>query len=231
MIVRERPDSYVIIRQHDHGQLSGRFALHWAESPRPFEPTIYAITNHDLGWQFLDRSVRWDEASGKPYSFTNYPTEPKLRAYKEGLRLLRNPYATCLCSMHYTSFMQIMQGSEDAAEVRFREIELRRQEMLKGRMSVEELENLDHNFRLLQLCDNLSLFVCLNEPGSNEHPWYKNGFSFAGERFEPVWEDRRTLRLKPNPFSEPFDLVAPYGVIDRDGRLRESGYLELRVTC
>ncbi|HEX2266415.1 MAG TPA: DUF3891 family protein [Solirubrobacterales bacterium] len=122
-------------------------------------------------------------------------------------------------------------GSEDAAEVGFREMELRRQEKLKGQMSAEELKNLDHNFRFLQLCDNLSLFVCLNEPGSNEHPWYKNGFLFKGERFEPVWEDRRTLHLEPNPFSEPFDLVAPYGVVERDRRLRESGYLELRVTC
>jgi hypothetical protein len=129
--------------------------------------------------------------------------------------------------MHYASFMQ---GSEDAAEVQFREIEFRRQEKLKGHMSAEELENLEHNFRLLQLCDNLSLFVCLNEPGSNEHPWYKNGFSFEGKKFEPVWEDRGTLRLDPNPFSRPFDLTVPYGAIQRDGRFRESGYLELRVT-
>jgi hypothetical protein len=172
--------------------------------------------------------VRWDEATGRPYSFTNYPTEPKLRAYKEGLRLLRNPYSTCLCSMHYAS---LVQGSEDAVEVRFRELELRRQEKLKGRMSAEELDNLDHNFRLLQLCDNLSLFVCLNEPGSNDHPWYKNGFSFEGERFEPIWEDDHTLRLDPNPFSEPFGIVAPYGIVERDGRFRESGYLKLRVTC
>jgi hypothetical protein len=228
MIIRERPDSYVIIRQHDHGQLSGRFGFYWDESPRPFEQTIYAITNHDLGWQFLDRAVRWDEATGRPYSFTNYPTEPKLRAYKEGLRLLRNPYSTCLCSMHYAS---LVQGSEDAVEVRFRELELRRQEKLKGRMSAEELDNLDHNFRLLQLCDNLSLFVCLNEPGSNDHPWYKNGFSFEGERFEPIWEDDHSLRLDPNPFSEPFGIVAPYGIVERDGRFRESGYLKLRVTC
>jgi hypothetical protein len=130
--------------------------------------------------------------------------------------------------MHYAS---LVQGSEDAVEVRFRELELRRQEKLKGRMSTEELDNLDHNFRLLQLCDNLSLFVCLNEPGSNDHPWYKNGFSFEGERFEPIWEDDHTLRLDPNPFSEPFGIVAPYGIVERNGRFRESGYLKLRVTC
>ena len=130
--------------------------------------------------------------------------------------------------MHYASFMQ---GSEDAAELRFRELELRRQEKLRCRMSAEELENLDHNFRLLQFCDNLSLFVCLNEPGSNEHPWYKNGLSFEGEKFEPIWEDHHSLRLDPSPFSEPFDLIAPYGIVERDGRFRESGFLGLRVTC
>src|ERR671921_1706521 len=158
----------------------------------------------------------------------NYPTDPKLRAYKEGLRLLRNPYATCLCSMHCASFMQ---GSEDAAEVQFREIEFRRQEKLKGHMSAEELTNLEHNFRLLQLCDDLSLFVCLNEPGRNYHPWYKDGFSFEGAKYSPVWEDHSTLRLDPTPFSEPFNLAVPYTLIEKNGRLLRSAHFELRVTC
>jgi len=227
MIVRERPDSYVLIRQHDHGLISGEFARRWAGEPQPLESTLYAIANHDVGWQGLDTVVRWDEESGKPYSFTNYPTRPKLRAYKEGLDLLeaRNPYAACLCSMHYAA---LVGRSED--EVRFRESEAERQRSIKSIMTEEEAVNLGHNFRLLRLCDDLSLFVCLNEPGRNDHPWYENGFEFEGTKFEPVWEDRFTLRLDPNPFSRPFDFIVPYALVEKGGRAVGNNRLELRVT-
>src|SRR4051794_24857674 len=107
MIVREKLESYVLIKQHDHGLISGEFARRWAECPRPLGPTLYAIANHDAGWKILDASVRWNDETGKPYSFTNYPTVTKLRAYEEGLDLLEveYPYAACLCSMHYTALV------------------------------------------------------------------------------------------------------------------------------
>jgi hypothetical protein len=230
VIVREKPGSYLLIKQHDHGLISGEFARHWAEEPRPLKPTLYAIANHDAGWQGLDAFVRWNEESGKPYSFADYPIEPKLRAYEKCLDFLeaRDPYAAYLCSMHYGWFVR---GSEHEAEVRFRESEAGRRRRIKSALSGEELNNLERNFRFLQLCDNLSLFVCLNEPGRNTHPWYKNGFSFEGTKFEPVWENRRVLRLEPNPFSEPFDLVVPYTLVEKGGRTLGSNRLELRVTC
>jgi hypothetical protein len=229
MIVRERPNSYVLIMQHDHGLISGDFARHWAEKPRPLQPTLYAIANHDVGWQGPDASLLWNEESGKPYSFANYPMEPKLRAYKEGLNLLetRSPYAACLCSMHYAAFMS---DPRNTAEVRFRESEIARQDRIKSAMTEEESDNLERNFRLLRLCDDLSLFVCLNEPGRNDHPWYENGFRFGEAKLEPVWEDRSTLRLDPNPFSEPFDIVLPYQIVGKDGRPFGSNSFELRVT-
>ncbi len=230
MIVRERTGSYVLIKQHDHGLVSGEFARHWAGKPRPLESTLYAIANHDVGWQGLDATVRWNEESGKPYSFANYPIEPKLRAYEEGLNLLetRDPYAACLCSMHYAA---LVSGSEKGAEAGFLESEAGRQRRIKSTMTEEESSNLERNFRLLQLCDDLSLLVCLNEPGRNDHPWYKNGFEFEGVRLEPVWEDRHTLRIAPNPFSEPFGFVVPYMLVEKDGRTVGSDLLELRVTC
>ena len=230
MIVRERPGSYFLIKQHDHGLISGEFARRWAEQPRPRAPTLYAIANHDAGWQALDASVRWNQTSGRPYSFADYPVEPKLRAYREALDLLeaQKPYAACLCSMHYTT---LASNSEDGAVVRFRKAEAGRQRRIKDEMTEEELANLGHNLRLLRLCDNLSLFVCLNEPGRNDHPWYRSGFEFEGSTFVPLWENEYTLLLDPNPFCEPFDLAVPYVLVDKDGRDIESNRLQLRVTC
>jgi hypothetical protein len=230
VIVRERPSSFVLVEQHEHGKISGTFAEHWADRPRPLESALYAIANHDIGWRELDASVRWNEETGRPYSFADYPVEPKLRAYTNGLDRLesRDPYAACLCSMHYGSFVQ---NSPSAEEAEFRDSENRRRQRLRGSMSGEELENLERNFRLLQLCDDLSLFVCLNEPGRNEHPWYRDGFELEGTRFEPLWEDRSTLSLRPNPFSRPFGFAVPYRIVGKDRSPIEGNSYELRVTC
>src|SRR5215216_1723776 len=159
MIVREKTDSYMLIKQHDHALASGEFAKHWARKPRPLDRTLYAVAYHDVAWQGPDARVRWNEETGRPYSFLDYPPEPKVRAYTEGLDWLeeRDPYAACLCSMHYETLMRRFGSS--AAEERFADAESRRQAKLRVEMSEEELENLEYNLRLLQLCDGLSLFV------------------------------------------------------------------------
>ena len=232
MIVREKPDSYVLIKQHDHALASGEFAKYWAREPRPLESTLYAIAHHDVAWREPDARVRWNDEGGRPYSFVDYPPEPKVRAYAGGLDWLeeRDPYAACLCSMHYETLVRRLGRSE--AEASFAEAESRRQERLRAGMSGEELDNLEYNLGLLRLCDGLSLFVCLNEPGCEDYPPpYPGGFELSGERFAPVWEDRRTLRLEPNPFSGTFDLTIPYLVVGKDRQTLESDRLELRVTC
>jgi hypothetical protein len=230
VIVREKPDSYVLIKQHDHALAAGELAKHWARRPRPLESTLYAVAHHDVAWQGPDARVRWSEETGRPYSFADYPPEPKVRAYADGLDWLeeRDPYAACLCSMHYETLVRRFGRSE--VEERFTDTESRRQERLRAGMSEEELENLDYNLRLLRLCDGLSLFVCLNEPGDdNDPPPYPEGFEFFGERLRPFWEDRSTLRLDPNPFSGVFDLAVPYLSVGKDRRVLGSGQLELRV--
>ena len=231
MIVRDNPDSFLLIKQHDHALASGEFARHWAREPRPLGSTLYAVAQHDVAWQGPDAAVRWNEEAGRPYSFMDYPSEPKVRAYAAGLDVLESedPYASCLCSMHYET---LMRGSRNEAEARFGETELARQSRLKVAMSKEELENLEYNLRFLKLCDGLSLFVCLNEPGQSQHPPpYPQGFVLDGQEFEPIWEDQSTLGLRPNPFSEPFGLTIPYLLIGKDGREMESSMLRLRVTC
>ena len=230
MIVRERPDSFVLVEQHYHGLVSGEFARHWAVEVRVREAALYAIANHDVAWRELDATVSWNEATGRPYSFLDYPARPKLRAYANGLDYIqaRSPYAACLCSMHYGSFMR---DARRELEVSFREAEAARRRGIETTLSEEQIESLEYNFRLLQLCDDLSLFVCLNEPGRNDYPHYKDGFGFMGASLEPVWDDERTLRLNPNPFSQPFQIEVPYQVVGRNRLLQQSDRLELRVTC
>ncbi len=232
MIVRERPGSFVLVRQHDHALASGVFAEHWEERPRPYRSTLYAVANHDVAWRDLDREVRWNERTGRPYAFTDYPPEPKVRAYAAGIDLVEaeDPYAACLCSMHYETLVRRFGRSEP--EARFAESEARRQARLRDGMTDGEASHLDRNLRFLRLCDGLSLFVCLNEPGQQgQPPPYPEGFRFDGTAFEPVWESERTLGLRPNPFSGPFDLEIPYEEIGKDGRPLGSGALRFRIAC
>ena len=231
MIVCERPNAILLFGQHEHALIAGEFALRWRERPGPLESSLYAIVNHDLGWRELDRDVLWNEEKDRPYSFVDYPLDLKLPAQRRGIDVVEDhdPYAGCLCSMHYARFLLDSQKPE---EVQFLEAEKERQDSLEQRMSDRERGNLERNFRFLRLCDGLSLYLCLNEPGSEDSPPpYPGGFEFDGTRYEPVWEDGRTLRLDPNPFSEAFGLGIPYRTIGRDQRPLWSERLELRVIC
>ena len=157
MIVRERQDTFVLVEQHEHARISSEFARHWREAPRPLDSTLYAIEKHDVAWQEPDRYVSWNEEKDRPYSFVDYPSEPKVRAYAEGLDWIetKDPYAAYLCSLHYTT---LMQGSNKRVEVQFVTEETQRQEKLRANMSAEQAENIDRNLHLLKLCDGLSLF-------------------------------------------------------------------------
>lgn len=231
MIVREVPEGFVLIRQYDHGLVAGEIARHWGREPRPSPSTVYAVAQHDLGWRELDESVLWNEGAGRPHDFMSYPTEPKVRAFSAALDLLeeRDPYAACLSSMHYAT---LMQNSDREPEVRFREAEARRQERLRRDIADESVGALEHDLRLLKVCDGLSLFLCLNEPGREaSYPApYPDGFALGGEEYVPEWADQRTLRVRPDPFSGPFEIGLPYRVIGRDGRGLREGRLRLRIS-
>ena len=230
MIVRELQDSFVLIRQHDHALASGEFARRWRNPPRPRDSTLFAVAQHDAAWKGPDASVSWNEERDRPLSFVDYPAELKVRAYAEGLDRLeeQDAYAACLCSMHYETLVR--RFGRTGAEARFVEAQASRQERLRAGLSDDELGNLDRNLRFLRLCDGLSLFVCLNEPGEDERPPpYPEGFEFDGQRFEPFWDDRRTLRLEPDPFTETFEMYIPYQRVGRDRRFLDGGRIELRI--
>ena len=220
----------MLFEQHEHALISGEFARRWEERPSPFESTVYAVANHDLAWREPDREVLWNEEKDKPYSFVDYPLDLKLPAQKWGIDQVEveDPYAGCLCSMHYARFLL---DARRAEEIEFREAEFERQGRLEEGMSAGDLENLERNFHFLRLCDGISLFLCLNEPGGEDNPPpYPGGFEFDGTRFGLVWEDARTLRLDPSPFSGSFGVKIPYRVVGRDRRSLGSDILELRVT-
>lgn len=226
MIVREQKEGFILIRQHDHGQVSGDFADHWKEPVD--EATRIGIRFHDVAWEALDRRVLWNPSTGKPYSFEDYPLEEKLSGYTAGVDQVeaRHPFAACLCSMHFVSFFPDP-GEPEA--IRFVEREQARQGRLITAMGEEERSRLRESLALLKLCDDLSLFLCLNEPGQNEHPWYCNGFHYGTEHLQPVWEGRKALRIIPCPFRHSFEVTIPYQVVTRNRQPLKQGTYRIRI--
>lgn len=220
MILRTFDGGMDLIRQHDHGWVSGEFAEHWKERPSP--SVRFAIRYHDVGWEQLDRTTTWNPVSGRPFTFVDHPMGEKIEAYKQGVDWVeaRDPYAACLCSLHYTSFFE--QATDETAR-RFLEEERRRQKRLEQRMDEETRSRLPADLALLKLCDDLSLFLCLNRPGENRHPWYLNGFSYRGERFQPEWKKKDMLSLTPNPFACSFTVRIPYERLTEAGHEGTSG--------
>ena len=229
VIVRERADSFLLVDQHEHGLVSGEFARRWVDGPVPRESTLFAVENHDVGWRGPDGEVLWNEEAGRPYSFLDYPLGLKLPAQRLGIELVeeRDAYAGCLCSMHYARFLA---GAEEPEAVGFYRREMERQERLREGMSAGELENLERNFRFLRLCDGLSLFLFLYEPGEAGYPPpTPEGFQLDGTRFELRWEDEKSVRLEPFPLAEPFGVSVPYREVGKDRRPLGGGRIELRV--
>jgi Protein of unknown function (DUF3891) len=235
VIVRKIGENFVLIRQHDHALVSGYFAANWNQPISPHEATIYAISYHDVGWIDLDQQFLWDEERDRPYDFPHYPLKPKLQAYKQGVSQVEteNAYAGFLCSMHYASFFknvnQELTGEKYQLSVEFYEGELERQQRLQQEFSAQEKEQAQANFKLLQFCDDLSLYLCLNEPQKNDHPWYLHGIEYQGERYHWIWEDENTLRLQPNLFRQPFSIQIPYQIVNRQRQVVEESIYIYRV--
>jgi hypothetical protein len=229
VIVREKPDSFVLVEQHEHALVSGEFARRWVEGPSPLGPTLYAVENHDVAWRGPDREVLWNEEAGRPYSFLDYPLGPKLSAQRRGIDLVEahDAYAACLCSMHYSRFLL---ASENPAEVEFREWEEGRQRRLRGGIAEGDLGNLERNFRFLRLCDGLSLFLFLYEPGRTGYPPpTPGGFELDGTRYELSWQNGRSVRLEPFPLTGPFEVAVPHREVGKDRQPLREGVLEFRV--
>ncbi|MDO1446763.1 DUF3891 family protein [Rhodocytophaga aerolata] len=230
MIVRETPESFILIAQHTHATLSGQLAEHWKEEffwQQPHTPEVLlAIYQHDRGWISLDEVPAWDVQHAQVFSFIGYPLQTKLLHYTRGIDEVEamNPYAALLCSRHYCSFMR----EENIQEKEFVEQELKRQHTLIERMQLDDpakQQLADYHFRILQLFDDLSLYVCINQPGvskDEEFPFFKNGFKnsdkFAfthGRKIEAYWKNIHTVSLLPFPLSREYTVAVPYKEVSK----------------
>jgi hypothetical protein len=94
----------------------------------------------------------------------------------------------------------------------------------------EEEKNLMYHLDILKFCDNLSLYLCLNKPGTTkkkEHPFFRNGFPqiFPFAYNQPItadWSIKEYITLSTSPLIGQLQVTLPYkevqkATIDRHG--------------
>lgn len=237
MIVVEKESEFIMMTQHDHATLSGDLARELpiaALDEQSKLDVLFAIYEHDRGWIDLDATPFWNDRDDIPYSFTNFPTVPKLSFYRKGIEEVTqaNPYAGLLCSLHYQSFY--IKDSSTAGKS-FIEHEDDRQLVIKQQLPDQYLneKELKYHLDLLQFHDNLSLYMCLNTPGiskENEHVWYKNGFVqtfpyLNNQVIHPQWVSSQKIVLDPFPYETTFEVFVPLKHVRKEA-VREMGIAE-----
>ncbi|MFE4713495.1 DUF3891 family protein [Paenibacillus sp. NPDC056722] len=224
MICREQDGAFVMMKQHEHGELSGVLA-EWIKEERGLgeyrrEEVLRAVAEHDRGWIDLDETPFWNDAADAPYTFFDFPLVPKLTFYQRGLNEIEadTPYGALLCSLHFDRLIDI--SGEDYPELTvYQEHEKARRARIRHELEatapIGESE-LRYDSHLLQFCDDLSLYLGLNKPGSTKaegHPWWRDGFSgsedfsfTSGQRITATWKDEGTLILNPFPFRRQLEV-------------------------
>ncbi len=227
MILRETEEHFTLYTQHDHGLLSGEMGTNWGNGPFPQLPfrVIFAAAIHDISWIYEDEIISWNSKEDKPYDFVDLPLKRRLDMYAKGLDMTEklDPYSAALVSKHYSSFY----SEEDGEDVkRFLQNERTRRAELAESGSIT-LTAFADDLKTLRLLDNLSLYVCLNNPGAPEedvHPWFRDGVTAykadgGEEKLFLEWVDQQTITVDPFPFRTEWTASIPYYRIQKSQKV------------
>jgi len=237
LIINERESEFVMIEQHNHAVLSGDLFSYLQEElftgKELKQDILFATQYHDCAWIGLDTDPLWDDKNNSPYSFIHLPSSLKLPHYRYGIDWIeqRNKYAALLCSRHYSSFFS---NSKSEEEIKYLQFEKTRQERLCLELGIA-IEDSNIHFEILKFLDNLSIYICMNEPGvpkSDEFPWYQNGFEgtefFSVEkntRIVAYWLNEGYIGLTPFPFTRAFEVTVPTKIVSKCD-IKEKGIIE-----
>jgi Protein of unknown function (DUF3891) len=232
MLRMETENGWQLITHRDHARLAGAFAAAWGNErfrrPEPRVRVLHGIASHDDGWMARDAmpsitrlgkpSAFSTELVGKYSAFEEIDIADYLAVRDRAVRIIaeRDPYAGLLVAMHTYNLLTehadrstiaqdglVMLDTFLAAQ-RAYQVELRI--AIASDTGLNDAEKLEQriveHFRLLQACDNLSLFACVayDRPAHLLHPLALNDGGAEEVRIEPL--GLREFRLTPWPFVE-----------------------------
>jgi hypothetical protein len=207
MIVRDRGDSWQVVLQTDHADLSAAFARAWADRDARHDSLVLATERHDDGWAVWEQAPLVEPETGRPLNFLDVPVPAHLTFYRACIAAVsdQNPYAGLLVSMHGAGIYRQRYGTDlalsltRAAEVAEQveefvaEQEASHEERLAATGHSDEERWADYH--RLQLYDRLSLYFCMRDVENGEPS------EIGDHRLAPVEPWRVTIDPYPFEFS------------------------------
>ncbi len=168
MIVRPGGDgTLVLITQPDHARLAGALISAWdtgAAVPAASRTAVlFAIEQHDNGWNEVDHRPMLNRATGRPHDFTDVPFEVKQDIWPRGVERLvaDSPLAAALVAQHAITLHQ-HRRAEAAWQPFFARLEQMRDDLLcrSGAATGSARVAFDRSYDLLYVGDVVSLVFC-----------------------------------------------------------------------
>jgi uncharacterized protein DUF3891 len=196
MMVQTAPEGgpHFVLTMLEHldfcGQLGRAFGNDNFQPLEPRSEAIYAVENHDRGWDAYDANPKLDPETGLPYSLVRTPQEDSLKTItgSPDFAERHHPYCGVLVSMHTwglhnrrygfsqfvvrqrtTTSITVSEAHKAEAQARLAR-ELERQERLKAVVAADsktrswvEPSRLMQNYKQLQFFDTLGLYFHLRQ--------------------------------------------------------------------
>ncbi len=238
----EQPQRWQLIKQIEHARLSFELAKAWGnenvspllcsqeEESHPLYPArqefIKAVLHHDDGWSSWGNDSEIDPEHGRPYSFTEMPTEASQRIWSESIRLCKaiGPLASWVVASHFSALQSKQDDDYPQWTAWLETVDADRKKALalwreQSETHTEQLAN--HCLDWLQAFDWMSLWLCCQCPakqhdaigsplvvgGKKAIGWKGLGASTGWPEiiFMPIKEmtaeGERILKVSPWPFA------------------------------
>lgn len=229
MIVQPRDGQLLLIRQTDHAALSGVLAEHWGNDrfarPEPRASVVTAAIRHDEGWRAWEAAPRLDPATRRPCQFFQVPVPEHYAFYRLGLEavLQDDLYAGLLVNMHLAGLYKkrygldpdlsleryppdlrpVVEGYIEQLEAEQRQIRARlRHDSSYPADTVEDL-GVWTNYKLLQVFDLCSLYLCMTPPQERVVPHVPVNLDYPDQDMTLSPLGGTTLKVSPYPFDIP----------------------------
>lgn len=230
VIVNDAGSYFELIPQHEHARIAALFLEHWKDpalyNGKRWNELLFAVRHHDRAWIPLDAEPLLD-SHFKPYSFIDYPEKEKINAYENGIEDVtdKDLYSGLLVSRHYASFFD---SSQTVTGRTFLQSERKRQDNIRKELHHPHTE--EFHMKVLQFCDDISLYVCMNKPGAaknEEVSWFKNGFRqrfvfLNNKKIHAHFHTNDTINIEPFPLFSNLEITIN-GIIIQKQKLVEKG--------
>lgn len=180
MIVRDRGDSWQVVLQTDHADLSAAFARAWADRDARHASLVLATERHDDGWAVWERAPLVEPETGKPINFLDVGVPAHLAFYRACIAAVseHDPYAGLLVSMHGAGIYRQRYGTDLALSLtRAPEVAEQVEEFVAeqeashpGRLAATGYSDEERwtDYHRLQVYDRLSLYFCMQDVENGE---------------------------------------------------------------